>query len=256
MPILRRRKSLGGGIGKNGGVCHDGGNCRESVFRCCRREVCLNSVMEVDRALLVDSVSGLDHTEVDVEGPCKASDQEKRKASAVNNIMSVLANYSQLRETDWSVTRDAVNRTSLLSASLNISFELTSHLPDMPIVYASDAPLKLTGSILVAACFLSEKMEPHSGIFFTFLELNKPGKHNLDCFYVLLLVEKLSPTCANPLYFCPFGCIGCVLRWHSDRKIPARLRETRAKFEMRQRSVVAAVKVAVRGWSRASTPSS
>uniref|UniRef100_M1BHQ4 PAS/LOV protein A n=1 Tax=Solanum tuberosum TaxID=4113 RepID=M1BHQ4_SOLTU len=98
VPILRRRNSLGGGIGRNGGVCYDGGNCREYVYKCCRREVCSNSTMEVDRALSVDTVSGLDHTEVDVEGPCEASDQEKTKASvAVNNIMSVLANYSFLR---------------------------------------------------------------------------------------------------------------------------------------------------------------
>ncbi|KAL3336996.1 hypothetical protein AABB24_029594 [Solanum stoloniferum] len=157
VPILRRRNSLGGGIGRNGGVCYDGGNCREYVYKCCRREVCSNSIMEVDRALSVDSVSGLDHTEVDVEGPCEASDQEKTKASvAVNNIMSVLANYSELNGRLVSDRRCCQSGTSLLSASLNISFGrikqsfvLTdAQLPDMPIVYASDAFLKLTGTIL------------------------------------------------------------------------------------------------------------
>ncbi|WMV42469.1 hypothetical protein MTR67_035854 [Solanum verrucosum] len=32
VPILRRINSLGGGIGRNGGVCHDRGNCREYVY--------------------------------------------------------------------------------------------------------------------------------------------------------------------------------------------------------------------------------
>ncbi|KAG5591448.1 hypothetical protein H5410_041962 [Solanum commersonii] len=62
VPILRRRNSLGGGIGRNGGVCHDRGNCREYVYKCCTREVSSNSIMEADRALSVDSVSGLNHT--------------------------------------------------------------------------------------------------------------------------------------------------------------------------------------------------
>ncbi|XP_069153617.1 LOV/LOV protein isoform X5 [Solanum lycopersicum] len=128
VPILRRRNSLGGGIGRNGGVCYDGGNCRGYVYKCCRREVCSNSMMEMDRALSVDSVSGLDHTEVDVEGPCEASDQEKTKASvAVNNIMSVLANYSELNGRLVIDRRCCQSGTSLLSASLNISFGYLRH---------------------------------------------------------------------------------------------------------------------------------
>ncbi|KAF3668328.1 putative protein TWIN LOV 1-like isoform X4 [Capsicum annuum] len=277
VPILRRRKSLGGGIGRKGGVCHDGGNCREAVYRCCRREVCSNSIMGVDRAVSVDSVAGLDHTDVDVEGPCEASDQEKTKAIViVNNIMSVLANYSELRGRLVNDKRCCQSVTSLLSSSLTISFGrikqsfvLTdAQLPDMPIVYASDAFLKLTGflrhevlgrncrflsgedtdrgtqlqaHLLVPAFFLSEKMEPHFGIFFTFhrsgvLQESLGGQSYLES----------STWCWwEVAYF-----VGIQIEDTSEARGKQGLNP-----EMRHRSVVAAVKVAVRGWSMGASTS-
>lgn len=73
--------------------------------------------------LEIQFIGGLFITEVDVEGPCEASDQEKTKASvAVNNIISVLANYSELTGRLVGDKRCCQSGTSLLSASLNISF--------------------------------------------------------------------------------------------------------------------------------------
>ncbi|KAJ1386025.1 PAS domain [Sesbania bispinosa] len=66
--------------------------------------------------------------ELESEEPCEASDEEKRSAViAMDNIFSVLTYYSE------STGRQIVpHRTN-------------PHLPDMPIVYASDAFLRLTG---------------------------------------------------------------------------------------------------------------
>ncbi|XP_019257029.1 PREDICTED: protein TWIN LOV 1 isoform X2 [Nicotiana attenuata] len=262
VPILRRRKSSGGGIGKNG-VCNDGGgnNCRESAFRCCRREVCSNLVMEMDRALSLDSVSGLDCTEVDVEGPCEASDQEKRKASfAVNNIISVLANYSELTSRLVGDKRCCQSGTSPLSASLNISFGrikqsfvLTdAHLPDMPIVYASDAFLRLTGfsrhEVLGRNCrFLSGEDTDRStqfqaqslgGCIFAF---RKDG----TSFWNFLHISPVRNASGKVAYF-----VGIQIEDTSEARGKQGLNP-----EMRQRSVVAAVKVAVRGLSMGASTS-
>lgn len=268
VPVLRRRNSLGGGIGRHGGVCHDGGNCREYVFKCCRREVCSNSVMEVDRALSVDSVSGLDHSEVDVEGPCEASDQEKTKANvAVNNIMSVLANYSELNGRLVSDKRCCQSGTSLLCASLNISFGrikqsfvLTdTHLPDMPIVYASDAFLKLTGflrhEVLGRNCrFLSGKDTDRGTQF----QIKQCIKNEQPCTVHILNYRKDGTPFWNFLHISPVRSASGKVAYFVGIQIED-TSEARGKqglnLEMRHRSVVAAVKVAVRGWSMGASTS-
>ncbi|PHU00806.1 putative lysine-specific demethylase JMJD5 [Capsicum chinense] len=61
-------------------LCQDGAGCREFVLRCYRREV---YSMSMERELPVTSGSSLEFTGVDVEGPCVASDLEKRKATVV-----------------------------------------------------------------------------------------------------------------------------------------------------------------------------
>nr|AML76533.1 putative LOV domain-containing protein [Elegia tectorum] len=92
---------------------------------------------------------------LEAEDPCVAGDWEKQKAlSAVNNILSVLNRYSKLTGIVVSEKRCGnVRSIPALSSSLNLSlgrikhsFVLTDpHLPDMPIVYASDCFLRLTG---------------------------------------------------------------------------------------------------------------
>ncbi|CAN4094713.1 unnamed protein product [Withania somnifera] len=268
VPILRRRKSLGGGIGKNGGVDHDGGNCREAVFRCCRREVYSNSFMEVDRALSVDSLSWSDHAEIDVEGPCEAGDQERRNASvAVNNIISVLANYSELRGRLVTDKRCCQSVTSLLSAPLNISFGrikqsfvLTdAHLPDMPIVYASDAFLKLTGylrhEVLGHNCrFLSGEDTDRD----TQLQIKECFQNEQPCTVHILNYRKDGTPFWNFLHISPVRSASGKVAYFVGIQIEV-TSEARGKqglnLEMRHRSVVAAVKVAVRGWSMGASTS-
>ncbi|KAM3358916.1 protein TWIN LOV 1 [Capsicum galapagoense] len=268
VPILRRRKSLGGGIGRNGGVCHDGGNCREAVYRCCRREVCSNSIMGVDRAVSVDSVAGLDHTDVDVEGPCEASDQEKTKAIViVNNIMSVLANYSELRGRLVNDKRCCQSVTSLLSSSLTISFGrikqsfvLTdAQLPDMPIVYSSDAFLKLTGflrhEVLGRNCRFLSGEDTDRG---TQLQIKQCIQNEQPCTVHILNYRKDGTPFWNFLHISPIRSASGKVAYFVGIQIED-TSEARGKQglnpEMRHRSVVAAVKVAVRGWSMGASTS-
>ncbi|XP_031284236.1 protein TWIN LOV 1 isoform X3 [Pistacia vera] len=123
---------------------------REIVFGSCRREVCSDSLLDLDRLLALDSDSqGLEN-----EQPCEASELEKRKAAnAINNVLSVLTHYSASTGKLVCEKRCSIAGVGFINSSLRISlgrikqsFVLTDpHLPDMPIVYASDAFLKLTG---------------------------------------------------------------------------------------------------------------
>jgi PAS domain S-box-containing protein len=147
VPILRRPRRSTSELVRNGqglSFCDDGS-------RCCRREMCSDSVAELSRVFALDTVLSDDK---DVDEPCKANETEKRKAESVmNNIMSVLTHYSEITGRLVSAKRCNLSAKDHLGASLNISlgrikqsFILTDpHLPDMPIVYASDAFLILTG---------------------------------------------------------------------------------------------------------------
>lgn len=96
----------------------------------------------------------MDKRGLEAEEPRVASDSEKEMAiSTANSIVSALNRYSKL--TGLMVSRKRCDSVGIpaLSSSLNLSlgrikqsFVLTySHLPDMPIIYASDAFISLTG---------------------------------------------------------------------------------------------------------------
>ncbi|KAJ8632885.1 hypothetical protein MRB53_026221 [Persea americana] len=132
----------------------DWSGLKEIVLGSCRREVCLNSVGELGRALPFDSYVDSDNRGLEAEELCEASDVERQKAAAaVNNILSALTHYSELTGKVVCGERCSSMGIAPLSSSLIISlgrikqsFVLTDpHLPDMPIVYASEAFIKLTG---------------------------------------------------------------------------------------------------------------
>ncbi|CDP00284.1 unnamed protein product [Coffea canephora] len=147
VPILRKSRV----VRNPSKLCEDG----TGFLGCCRREVTSDSVMEVGRGLALDYLLNSDDRELEIDQPCEASELEKRKAAtAINNILSVLAHYSESEVTGRLVCGKACCLSGMgLGASINISFGrikqsfvLTDpHLHDMPIVYASDAFLKLTG---------------------------------------------------------------------------------------------------------------
>ncbi|XP_022776946.1 protein TWIN LOV 1 isoform X2 [Durio zibethinus] len=138
--------------GRNGGVSlsEDGSGLNEIVFGSCRREVGSDSSLELGRVLCLDTGSKV----LDIEETCEASDLEKgRAAIAFNSILSVLTDYSKLTGRLVCGKRRSVPGAGYISSSLNISLGrikqsfvlIDPHLPGMPIVYASDAFLKLTG---------------------------------------------------------------------------------------------------------------
>uniref|UniRef100_A0A2C9VW94 PAS domain-containing protein n=1 Tax=Manihot esculenta TaxID=3983 RepID=A0A2C9VW94_MANES len=144
VPILGTQRLNGSNLSE------EGSGFRAIVFGSCRREVCSDSLVDLGRVLALDS----DTRGLDFEEPCEASEAEKRRAtSAMNSILSVLTQDSVSTGKSVCGKRCSFPGATVISSSLNISlgrikqsFVLTDpHLPDMPIVYASDAFLKLTG---------------------------------------------------------------------------------------------------------------
>nr|AML78070.1 putative LOV domain-containing protein [Myristica fragrans] len=147
VPIIRRSRGW-----RNREV--DCSGRQEIFFGSCRREVGLDSVGELGLSLPFDSYVDSDNRGLEAEESCEAGDLEKQKAAtAISNILSVLMHYSKL--TGRVVCEEKCNSVGVfpLDSSLNISlgrikqsFVLTDpYLNDMPIVYASDAFLSLTG---------------------------------------------------------------------------------------------------------------
>ncbi|PUZ58413.1 hypothetical protein GQ55_5G508000 [Panicum hallii var. hallii] len=133
-----------------------GAPCRGAqgaVLAACREEA------RVDDDFPCASYSGkvfvdMDRRGLEAEKPRIASDSEKEKAiSTANSIVAALNRYSKLTGLVVSGKRCDSVGIPALSSSLNLSlgrikqsFVLThSCLPDMPIIYASDAFLSLTG---------------------------------------------------------------------------------------------------------------
>nr|AML77170.1 putative LOV domain-containing protein [Strychnos spinosa] len=110
--------------------------------------------MELRRVSAPGYLLNSDDREFNVDEPYEASPQENRKAAtAMSNVLSVLTHYSQMTGKVVCGKRCCLSGMDLLDASLNISlgrikqsFVLADpNLFDMPIVYASDAFLRLTG---------------------------------------------------------------------------------------------------------------
>ncbi|KAG8045922.1 hypothetical protein GUJ93_ZPchr0008g13684 [Zizania palustris] len=126
---------------------------RPAVFAACREDA------RVEEDCPCASHAGVVFVDVDTRGldaeePRVASDHEREKAlSTANSIFSALNRYSKLTGLVVCGKRCGSVGIPALSSSLNLSlgrikqsFVLTdSHLPDMPIIYASDAFLLLTG---------------------------------------------------------------------------------------------------------------
>ncbi|CAA0822277.1 Protein TWIN LOV 1 [Striga hermonthica] len=151
VPIARKTRLSGHGVFRSEiSLFEEGAGIRDVVMGCCRREVC----WELRHVSSPELVSSSDYREVEINEPCTASEVEKAKASAaIRNILSVLTHYSELTGRHVSGIRRYLTGNERLVASLNISlgrikqsFVLTDALlPDMPISYASEEFLKLTG---------------------------------------------------------------------------------------------------------------
>ncbi|XP_042480689.1 protein TWIN LOV 1-like isoform X2 [Macadamia integrifolia] len=129
LPIARKSMGFSSGFGRNDCNFDEAGSrLPEIVFGSCRKEVCLDSVTQSVPFWTRGSFHDLDNRGLEVEDSCEASDLEKQKAAtSINNILSVLTHYSEL------------------TGKLVCGKRTDPQSPDMPIVYASDAFLKLTG---------------------------------------------------------------------------------------------------------------
>nr|AML79567.1 putative LOV domain-containing protein [Chrysobalanus icaco] len=233
-------------------LCQDGG--KAIVFGSCRREVCSDAA-ELSRAMAL----GSDRRELEIEEQCEASDVEKESAAtAISSILSVLSHYSESTGRLVCGKRCCIPGAGLLSSSLNISlgrikqsFVLTDpHLPDMPIVYASDEFLKLTGyarhEVLGRNCrFLSgidtdclvrhhikESIQAEQACTVRILNYRK----DMSSFWNLLHISPVRNATGKIAYF-----VGVQIEEGCKSQGKHALSP-----EMRQRSAVGAVRVAVR----------
>ncbi|CAN4124308.1 unnamed protein product [Withania somnifera] len=244
VPILRRPKP---------DLCQDGSGCRESVLRCYKRAV---YSMGMEWELSLASGSGLDLTGVDLEGPCDASELEKRKATAVlNDILTVLIHDGESTGRLVGGKRRSPSGMGLLGPSLNISlgrikqsFVLTdANLPDMPIVFASDTFLKLTG-------FSKDEVLGYNCRSLSVINADSSSQFRIkECFQseqpcaVRMLSYRKDGT-SFWLHISPVrnasGKVAYFVAVEDENNS-----ETKEKQELRQLGVAAAVKVAVRGFS-------
>ncbi|KAF8012535.1 hypothetical protein BT93_I0638 [Corymbia citriodora subsp. variegata] len=143
------------------------------------REVCSDGLAELGRISAFGSVLDSDSRGVEAKEPCEASDSEKQKAaSAIGQIMSVLTDYSKSTGRLVCGERCLCTGSSPLNSSVFISlgrikqsFVLTDvNLPNIPIVYASYAFLKLTGysrhEVLGRNCRFLNGMDTDSSTLF------------------------------------------------------------------------------------------
>nr|AML76337.1 putative LOV domain-containing protein [Terminalia neotaliala] len=257
VPICRQpRRSCGSGYGSNGvNLCED---VRDFGYGSCRREICSDSMVELGRVLAFDSVLDSDCRGIEVDVPCEASDLEKRRAaSAINSIMSVLIHYSELTGRLVCGKRCCSYGSNLLGSSIIISlgrikqsFVLTDlHLPDMPIVYASDAFLKLTGysrhEVLGRNCrFLNGVDTDYS----TILQIKESIRNEKPCTVRILNYRKDGSSFWNFLHISPVRNASGKIAYFVAVQIEESCNSDGFGLspEMRHRSTVGAVRVALR----------
>ncbi|XWS64309.1 hypothetical protein CRYUN_Cryun06bG0175300 [Craigia yunnanensis] len=253
VPITRNQRG-------NGGVSlsEDGSGLNEIVFGSCRKEVGSDSLLELGRVLSLDSSSKV----LDIEETCEASDYEKRRAAAAfNNILSVLTHYSDLTGRLVCGKRCSVPVAGYISSSLNISLGrikqsfvlIDPHLPETPIVYASDAFLKLTGydrhEVLGLNFSVLNGVDTDTS---TLHQIKESIQTEQACTVRILSYRKDKSSFWNCLHLSPVrnasGKIAYFVGVQREEDCNNRDRHGLSP-EMRQLSAVGAVKVAVRSSS-------
>ncbi|KAI4382548.1 hypothetical protein MLD38_008501 [Melastoma candidum] len=256
VPISGNRRNSGG---------RDARLCEGS----CRREVLGLEEWGPNCGSGCGSVLDSDSRGLQAEEQCEASDHEKRKAAcAIRNIVSILTNYSQLTNRLVCGRRCCSDGLALLGSSVIISlgrikqsFVLSDvHLPDMPIVYASDAFLKLTGynrnEVLGRNCRFLNGDETDSS---TVLQIKECIQKNQPCTVRILNYRKDGSSFWNLLHISPVrnasGKISHFVGVQIEEGCPTQEQDGLTP-EMRQRGTVGAVKVALRTLSIGSCSSS
>nr|AML78717.1 putative LOV domain-containing protein [Elaeocarpus sylvestris] len=241
----------------------NGGGFSLCEFGSCRREVCLDSL---GRVFDLDS----DTRGLEIDEHCEASESEKRTAvTAINSILSVLTHCSESTGRLVCEKRCCcfVPVAGCITSSLNISlgrikqsFVLTDpHLPDMPIVYASDAFLKLTGydrhEVLGCNCRFLNGLDTDSA---TLDQIKESIQTEQACTVRILNYRKDKSSFWNLLHISPVRNASGKIAYFVGVQIEegSRNQDRRGLSpEMRQLSTVGQVKVAVRSLSMSAGPS-
>uniref|UniRef100_A0A1D1XSA7 Protein TWIN LOV 1 n=1 Tax=Anthurium amnicola TaxID=1678845 RepID=A0A1D1XSA7_9ARAE len=258
IPISRRPKG-----GRWQGQRCSGG--RGLAIGSCRREVC--GEVELRCNLAADSFVDYDNRGLEAEESCEASDMEKQQAvDATDNVLSTLTHYSELTGRTVCRVRCISAGIAPLASSLNISlgrikqsFVLTNpHLPDMPIVYASDAFISLTGYSRHEVFGRNCRFLSGPGTDVKALEqIRESIQAAKACSVRILNYRKDGSTFWNILHISPVrnasGKIAFYVGVQMDEA--AKTDEHGLSPEMRQLGAVGAVKVAVRGLSAGAGPS-
>nr|AML79317.1 putative LOV domain-containing protein [Chelidonium majus] len=250
VPIVRKLRS------------EDGNILQEIMFGSCRREVCSDSVIELARCRALDSFVDSDHRVLEAEESCEATDLEKRKAaSAINSIFSVLTHYSELtgrlvcgKRCNSSVIAPLSSSFIISLGRIKQSFVLTDpHLHDMPIVYASDAFLNLTGynrhEVLGRNCrFLNGPDTDPKAI----CQIKESIQSDQACSVRILNYRKDGSSFWNNLHIAPVRNATGRIAFYVGVQIEEGCKNEGTRGlspEMRQLGTVGAIKVAVRSLS-------
>nr|AML79411.1 putative LOV domain-containing protein [Yucca brevifolia] len=234
---------------------------RGLVFGACRDEV------REELGSRLDSFQDADNRGLEAEELCEASDLEKQKATcAAKNILSILNYYRKHTDRALCGKRCSLATVAPLSSYLNISlgrikqsFVLTDpYLPDMPIVYASDAFLNLTGysrhEVLGRNCrFLNGPGTDVEAL----QEIKDSIQADQACTVRVLNYRKDESSFWNLLHISPVRNATGKIAFYVGVQINENSKDAQGLSpEMRQLSAVAAVKVAVRSLSAGPGPSS
>nr|AML76309.1 putative LOV domain-containing protein [Xerophyllum asphodeloides] len=232
----------------------------------CRNEMRAEAALGCDLAF--HSVEDTSTRGLEAEGSLEASDWDKQKAaSAAKDIISSLAHYSKFTGRLVSGKRCSSDGVAPLSSSLIISlgrikqsFVLTDpHLPDRPIVYASDEFLRLTGysrqEVLGCNCrFLNGPDTDSEAVH----QMEDSIRAERTCKVRILNYRKDGSSFWNLLYLSPARNASGKIAFY----VGAQIEEGRSKYdanglspEMRQLGAVGSVKVAVRSLTSGVGPS-
>lgn len=254
VPIARRTRR----VGRNEG----GSGLHEIVFGSCRREVCSDSVGELSCVRVSNSPVDSENRGFDAEESCEASDVEKQKAAkAVNDILSLLSHYSKLAGRLVSERRCFSNEISPLNSSLLLSLGrikqsfvlVDAKLDNLPIVYASDAFLKMTGytrnEVLGQNCRFLDGPDTDATII---CQITESIRSERACSVRIMSYRKDGCTFSNFLHISPIRNASGKIAFYARVQIEEGCTNGRTDAlspEMRQLSAVGAIKVAVRSSS-------
>nr|AML78577.1 putative LOV domain-containing protein [Hakea drupacea] len=269
LPISRKPKAFTSGCGRNCCDFGEGGSrLPGTVFGSCRKELCMDSVTHPVPLWARGSLENFNTRGSEAEELCEASDLEKEKAAAsIESILSLLTHYSELTGKLVCGKRCNLSGTNPLGSSLIISlgrikqsFVLADPLwHDMPIIYASDAFLKLTGyarhEVLGKNCrFLNGPGTDYEAI----CQLRKSVLAEKACTVRILNYRKDGSSFWNHLHISPVrNASGKIAFYVGVQREEGCKNECGRGLdpETGQLGAVGAVKVAVRGLSMGLGPS-